>query len=114
MARRRPSSLMPSRSRSRSHTTKLKLSDPEPKRAMENSYEDRGHCRSYKADRLSDCQRLHRLLENGFVARCRHHGRRARRPPRRGLRLEAPPESLLNDAGDNLDPDRIWATMMKN
>src|SRR3954466_5152199 len=28
--------------------------------------------------------------------------------------LEAPPESLMNDAGDNLDPDRIWATMMKN
>src|SRR6186713_2924544 len=28
--------------------------------------------------------------------------------------LEAPPESLVNDAGDNLDPDRIWATMMKN
>src|SRR4029077_20261759 len=28
--------------------------------------------------------------------------------------LEAPPESLLNDAGDNLDPDRIWSTMMKN
>src|SRR5215213_10353131 len=28
--------------------------------------------------------------------------------------LEAPPESLLNDAGDNLDPDRIWAAMMKN
>src|SRR5215212_1335266 len=28
--------------------------------------------------------------------------------------LEAPPESLLNNAGDNLDPDRIWATMMKN
>src|SRR3954471_9851532 len=28
--------------------------------------------------------------------------------------LEAPPESLVSDAGDNLDPDRIWATMMKN
>src|SRR3954468_16316196 len=28
--------------------------------------------------------------------------------------LEAPPESLVNDAGDNLDPDKIWATMMKN
>src|SRR6059058_1587542 len=28
--------------------------------------------------------------------------------------LEAPPESLVNEAGDNLDPDRIWATMMKN
>jgi L-alanine-DL-glutamate epimerase-like enolase superfamily enzyme len=28
--------------------------------------------------------------------------------------LEASPNSLLNDAGDNLDPDRIWATMMKN
>src|SRR6478752_1282378 len=28
--------------------------------------------------------------------------------------LEAPPNSLLNDAGDNLDPDRIWSTMMKN
>src|SRR3954469_20134541 len=28
--------------------------------------------------------------------------------------LEADPASLMNDAGDNLDPDRIWATMMKN
>src|SRR5438477_2463927 len=28
--------------------------------------------------------------------------------------LEAPPESLVNDAGDNLDPDKIWATMMKS
>jgi L-alanine-DL-glutamate epimerase-like enolase superfamily enzyme len=28
--------------------------------------------------------------------------------------LEAPPTSLLNDAGDNLDPDRIWATLMHN
>lgn len=28
--------------------------------------------------------------------------------------LEADPESLLNDAGDNLDPDRIWVTMMRN
>ncbi|QDF96412.1 mandelate racemase [Azoarcus sp. DD4] len=28
--------------------------------------------------------------------------------------LEAAPESLINDAGDNLDPHRIWATMMTN
>ena len=28
--------------------------------------------------------------------------------------LEADPRSLLNDAGDNLDPDRVWATMMQN
>ena len=28
--------------------------------------------------------------------------------------LEAPPASLLNDAGDNLDPDRIWAVLMHN
>ena len=28
--------------------------------------------------------------------------------------LEADAKSLLNDAGDNLDPDRIWATMMRN
>jgi L-alanine-DL-glutamate epimerase-like enolase superfamily enzyme len=28
--------------------------------------------------------------------------------------MEAEPNSLLNDAGDNLDPDKIWATMMKN
>src|SRR5262249_30314058 len=28
--------------------------------------------------------------------------------------LEAEPQSLLNDAGDNLDPDRIWAVLMKN
>ncbi|MEO3431419.1 mandelate racemase/muconate lactonizing enzyme family protein [Pelagibius sp. CAU 1746] len=27
---------------------------------------------------------------------------------------EAAPESLLNEAGDNLDPRRIWATMMTN
>src|SRR3977135_2230008 len=28
--------------------------------------------------------------------------------------LEAEPKSLLNDAGDNLDPYRIWAALMKN
>jgi L-alanine-DL-glutamate epimerase-like enolase superfamily enzyme len=28
--------------------------------------------------------------------------------------LEAPPASLLNDAGDNLDPDRVWAVLMHN
>jgi L-alanine-DL-glutamate epimerase-like enolase superfamily enzyme len=28
--------------------------------------------------------------------------------------LEAAPTSLINDAGDNLDPDRIWATLMHN
>src|SRR3981081_2265964 len=27
---------------------------------------------------------------------------------------EAEPKSLLNDAGDNFDPDRIWAALMKN
>jgi len=28
--------------------------------------------------------------------------------------LEADPATLLNDAGDNLDPDRVWAAMMRN
>ena len=28
--------------------------------------------------------------------------------------MEADPKSLLDDAGDNLDPDRVWAAMMKN
>src|SRR3954464_9279025 len=28
--------------------------------------------------------------------------------------LDADPASLLDDAGTNLDPDKIWATMMKN
>src|SRR6204780_4265198 len=28
--------------------------------------------------------------------------------------MEAAPETLLNDAGDNLDPDRIWQTLMRN
>jgi D(-)-tartrate dehydratase len=28
--------------------------------------------------------------------------------------MEAKPETLLNDAGDNLDADRIWQTLMRN
>ena len=28
--------------------------------------------------------------------------------------MEADPKALLNDAGDNLDPDRIWAALMRN
>jgi len=28
--------------------------------------------------------------------------------------LEADPRTLLDDAGDNLDPDRVWAAMMQN
>src|SRR5215472_3727927 len=28
--------------------------------------------------------------------------------------MKADPRALLNDSGDNLDPDRIWATLMKN
>ena len=28
--------------------------------------------------------------------------------------LEADPASLVNEAGDNLDPDRVWATLMSN
>lgn len=28
--------------------------------------------------------------------------------------LEATPESLLDDSGDNLDPHRVWATLMNN
>src|ERR1700750_586168 len=28
--------------------------------------------------------------------------------------MEADPKSLLNDAGDNLDPHKIWATMYRN
>src|SRR5947208_8294123 len=28
--------------------------------------------------------------------------------------LEADPKSLLNEAGDNLDPDKVWSTMMSN
>src|SRR5207342_2358234 len=28
--------------------------------------------------------------------------------------LAAEPQALLDDAGDNLDPDRIWAVLMKN
>jgi len=28
--------------------------------------------------------------------------------------MDAPPESLINDAGDNLDPHKVWATLMAN
>src|SRR6516164_5889450 len=28
--------------------------------------------------------------------------------------LEAEPKSLLDQAGDNLDPDKVWGTMMMN
>src|SRR5712671_1245616 len=27
---------------------------------------------------------------------------------------EADPKSLLNEAGDNLDPDKVWSAMMSN
>src|ERR1700733_1846017 len=28
--------------------------------------------------------------------------------------MEADPKTLLDEAGDNLDPDKIWATLMSN
>src|SRR3954452_13991180 len=28
--------------------------------------------------------------------------------------LEADPKNLVDETGDNLDPDRVWATMMSN
>src|SRR5881392_733362 len=28
--------------------------------------------------------------------------------------MEADPKTLLNDAGDNIDPDKAWKTMMTN
>src|ERR671937_2391249 len=28
--------------------------------------------------------------------------------------LEADPKSLLNEAGDNLDPNKVWSIMMSN
>src|SRR5256712_5749511 len=28
--------------------------------------------------------------------------------------MEAGPKALLDEAGDNLDPDKIWATLMSN
>ena len=28
--------------------------------------------------------------------------------------IDADPKSLVNDAGDNIDPDRVWAAMMRN
>ena len=28
--------------------------------------------------------------------------------------MEADPKTLLNEAGDNLDPDKVWATLMSN
>jgi len=28
--------------------------------------------------------------------------------------MDAPPESLVNEAGDNLDPHKVWATLMAN
>src|SRR5258708_25796438 len=28
--------------------------------------------------------------------------------------IEADPKKLLDDSGDNLDPDKIWATLMSN
>src|ERR1700745_213690 len=36
---------------------------------------------------------------------------RERFPPRR---MEADPKSLLNEEGDNLDPDKVWTTLMAN
>src|SRR3984893_5130121 len=55
-----------------------------------------------------------RVVGYGFNSNGRYgQGRliRERLPPRL---MEAEPESLLNEAGDNLDPDKVWATMMSN
>ena len=86
------------------------------------------------ADLLDDQERLHRLQQDGRLGRRGRHRRRARWPPRGRLRLQlewplradavccgsaSSPAcwrptraSLLTDDGENLDPHRIWATLM--
>src|ERR1700748_1359542 len=55
-----------------------------------------------------------RVVGYGFNSHCRYGQGgliRERFAPRL---MEAEPKSLLNEAGDNLDPDRVWAAMMSN
>ena len=60
------------------------------------------------------------VVRDGKRRRLRLQLQRPLRPGRADPRafapriLEAQPETLLDDAGDNLDPDRIWATIMSN
>ncbi len=91
--------------------------------------------RDHPADRLAHPQRLHRLLQDDDEPGRGGHRRGARRPPVVGYGfnsngrygqgglirerfaprlLEAEPASLRDEAGDNLDPDRVWATLMRN
>jgi D(-)-tartrate dehydratase len=62
---------------------------------------------------VTDVQRGGRTVVGyGFNSNGRYGGLiRERFAPRL---LKADSKSLLNDAGDNLDPDRIWATLMRN
>src|ERR1700759_214775 len=55
-----------------------------------------------------------RVVGYGFNSNGRY-GQGGRIRERFAPRLtEADPKALLNQAGDNLDPDKVWATMMSN
>ena len=98
--------------------------------------ENIGHTLGERADRFGYPQRLHRFFSKmtasvvAVVTDVKRNGKRVvgygfnsnGRYAQSGLMRErfiprimsADPKSLLNDAGDNLDPHRIWACMMAN
>ncbi len=56
----------------------------------------------------------HRVVGYGFNSNGRYGQGGLIRERFRNRILEAPPAALLNEAGDNLDPSRIWDIMMTN
>src|ERR1043165_9544539 len=83
--------------------------------AIRNAYIDFSKMTTSLVAVVTDAKRDgKRVVGYGFNSNGRY-GRGGRTgEPCASRRMEAEPKSLLNEAGDNLDPDRVWATMMSN
>src|SRR5690349_4716456 len=83
--------------------------------AIRNAYIDFSKMTASLVAVITDVMRDgRRVVGYGFNSNGRYGQGGLIRERFRGRILEAPPASLLNEAGDNLDPHRIWTAMMSN
>jgi L-alanine-DL-glutamate epimerase-like enolase superfamily enzyme len=93
----------------------IRVTDVPIQSSIRNSYIDFSQMKLSLVALLTDIVRDGRLVIGyGFNSNGRY-GQSGLIRERFAPRLqEAKPKSLLNEAGSNFDPDRIWATMMQN